>query len=106
MICVHCSGGHSFVEDDDDVESIFRSAFGDRFFFWSFVNEDYPNRKNSSQYSNSYKTSWKRRQRIKDEEEYEYISDDDTNKSVLASERIALGLSASGPLKLDDVKNA
>lgn len=100
--------GYSFCEDDDDddVETIFRSAFGDQFFFWSFVNDDYPNWRNSSRRANSYKTSWKRRQQNEDENEYEYISEDDTSKSNLASERVILGLSASGPLKLDDVKNA
>ncbi|XP_021770365.1 uncharacterized protein LOC110734508 [Chenopodium quinoa] len=101
--------GFSFCEDDDDVqrlETIFQSAFSDRFFFWSFVNDDYSDRRNSSRYSNSGKTSWKRRQWIEDDDEYEYMSEDDTKSSDLASERIALGLSASGPLKLDDVKNA
>lgn len=101
--------GYSFCEDDDDdVETIFRSAFGDRFFFWSFVNEDYPNWRNSSRYSNRSRTSWKRRHQHEDEfeDEYEYMSEHDTKKSDLASERTALGLSASGPLKLEDVKRA
>ncbi|KAL2923854.1 DnaJ-like protein subfamily B member 6 [Bienertia sinuspersici] len=103
----------SFCEDDDDddVESIFRASFGDRFFFWSFVNEDYPNSRNSSRYSNRYKASWKRRHCEEDEYddyeyEHQYRSNRDTKKPELASERIALGLSASGPLKLEDVKNA
>ncbi|KMT15308.1 hypothetical protein BVRB_3g060170 [Beta vulgaris subsp. vulgaris] len=99
--------GYSFCEDDDDdVESVIRSVFGDRFFFWSFVDEDYPNWRNSSRHSNSYKNSWKSRQQNDDDDEYEYISEDDTKKSDLASERVALGLSASGPLKLEDVKYA
>lgn len=98
--------GYNFCEeeDDDDVENVFRSAFGDRFFFWSFVHEDYPNWRNSSRYSNGYKTSWKRRQQSEDE--YDYTSEDDTPKPDLSSHRVALGLSASGPLKLEDVKNA
>ncbi|KAK9664608.1 hypothetical protein RND81_14G055600 [Saponaria officinalis] len=98
--------GFSFCEDDDDdVETVFRSAFGDRFSFWSFVNEDYPNRRRSSRHSNSYRASWRFREQSEDEYD-DYTPENDTRNSNLASERTALGLSASGPLKLEDVKNA
>ncbi|KAL9237795.1 hypothetical protein vseg_012299 [Gypsophila vaccaria] len=97
--------GFSFCEDDDDdVETIFRSAFGDRFSFWSFVNEDHPNRGRSSRNFNNYKASW--RWRVESEDEYAYTPEDDTQDSNMASERATLGLSALGPLKLEDVKNA
>lgn len=97
--------GFNFCDDDDDDdEAPFRSAFGDRFFFWSFVDQDYPNWRTSSRYSNRHNTSWKRRHQSEDE--YEYTSEEDSPKSDLASERTALGLDASGPLKLEDVKNA
>jgi len=103
-----CPGGFNFCEDDDDDddvgEAFFRSAFGDRFFFWSFVHQDYPNWRTSSRHSNRYNASSKRRH--PSEDEYEYTSEEDSPKSELASERTALGLSASGPLKLEDVKNA
>ncbi|KAH9612409.1 hypothetical protein KSS87_010845 [Heliosperma pusillum] len=96
--------GFSFCEDgDDDVETVFRSAFGDRFFFWSYVNEDYPNGRRSSRHSKSHKFSWRWRDQSQDEYDY---TPEDTQKSNLASERTALGLSASGPLKLEDVKTA
>ena len=108
-----CSGGYTFCEedDDDDVETIFRSAFGDRFIFWSFVNQDYSHWRSSSHSTNN--NSWRRRRRQQyeyedeDDDDENFTSADNTRKSAaLASERTALGLSASGPLKLEDVKNA
>ncbi|KAG5072280.1 hypothetical protein JHK86_007491 [Glycine max] len=59
-------GSSHQYRNDFDVETSFRSAFGgNRFFYWSFINEENP--------------QWR---------------------------RLALGLSVSGPLKLEDVKNA
>lgn len=40
------------------------------------------------------------------DEEYGYSTDSDSSESDLASHRMALGLSVSGPLKLEEVKNA
>ncbi|GMH20104.1 hypothetical protein Nepgr_021945 [Nepenthes gracilis] len=96
--------GFHFCEDDVDVETIFRSTFSrDRFYFWSFVNEDNTHWRSSSRYANSFRTSWS--WRYQSEEEYD-SSDCDIPKLDLTSERLALGLNASGPLKLEDVKDA
>ena len=103
------SGGFRFCEDEDedddvDVETIFRSAFGgNRFYYWSFINEENNQWSSSSRYS---RNSWNWRQRIEEEYQYEYEYDCENSESDLASHRLALGLSASGPLKLEDVKNA
>lgn len=95
--------GFEFCEDDFDVETIFRSAFGgNRTFYWSFINEENPQWRSSSGYSNYYGGNWKYRV----EYDYDSSSESDNLESDLASERVALGLSASGPLKLEDVKNA
>ncbi|CAK9169964.1 unnamed protein product [Ilex paraguariensis] len=98
--------GFQFCEDDDiEVETIFRSAFGgNRHFYWSFTNEEPPQWRHSSEYSNSYRNAWKRR--LENEDEYDSSTDSDCSESDLTSERIALGLSVSGPLSLEDVKNA
>ncbi|KAA8516984.1 hypothetical protein F0562_017198 [Nyssa sinensis] len=97
--------GFQFCEDDVEVETIFRSAFGGNgYFYWSFVNEEFPQWRSSSGYSNNYRTSWNWRHKI--EEEYDSSTDLDCSESDLASDRLVLGLSASGPLKLEDVKNA
>ncbi|VFQ74104.1 unnamed protein product [Cuscuta campestris] len=98
-----------FVDDLGlEVENFFRTGFGGKHSFsWSFVNEDFPHR-HSSRHSNTYGHS-KQRFRHK----YEYDDDDDygsreleMRQTDLRSQRLALGLNASGPLNLEDVKNA
>nr|XP_010909601.1 uncharacterized protein LOC105035663 isoform X2 [Elaeis guineensis] len=86
-------------DDDDEVETIFRSAFGGaRYSYWSFSGFENFQWRNSSSHAHS-----------KSSRNWSYESDDETDTSLeseLASERLALGLSASGPLKLEEVKNA
>ncbi|XP_057984038.1 uncharacterized protein LOC131168545 isoform X2 [Malania oleifera] len=97
--------GFEFCEDDVGIETIFRSAFGGNgYFYWSFVNEENPQWRSSSGYSNNYRTSWNWRDRI--DEEYDSSTESDSSELDMASDRMALGLSASGPLKLDEVKKA
>ncbi|GAB4851529.1 hypothetical protein Ancab_030931 [Ancistrocladus abbreviatus] len=97
--------GFQFCDDDVEVENIFQSAFGgDRFFFWSFVNEDNASWRSSSGYANGSRASWN--WRYQSDEEYDSSSEYKSSESDLSSERLALGLSPSGPLKLEDVKNA
>ncbi|KAJ1432838.1 DnaJ domain containing protein [Sesbania bispinosa] len=96
-----------FCEDDFDVENIFRSAFGgNRFFYWSFINEE-NSQWRSGGFSN-YRKSWNWRHRRENEYDSstESDSESDSSYSDLVSDRLALGLSASGPLKLEDVKIA
>ncbi|CAL5430809.1 unnamed protein product [Camellia sinensis] len=101
----HSSGNFHFCKDDIDVETIFRSSFGgNRHCYWSFVDEDFSRWRSSSGYSNNYRTSWNWRHG--DEEDYDSSTESDSSESDLASDRLALGLSANGPLKLEDVKNA
>ncbi|CAN1133675.1 hypothetical protein LINPERHAP2_LOCUS7804 [Linum perenne] len=92
--------GFDFCEDDIDVENIFRSAFGGgRYGFWSFINDDQPRRNKSSRDYGRY--------RFKEEEDYDSSSESDSSSELdLASDRRTLGLSPSGPLKLEDVKTA
>ncbi|KAK7259533.1 hypothetical protein RIF29_25142 [Crotalaria pallida] len=93
-----------FGEDDFDVENILRSAFGgNRFFYWSFVNEENPQWRRSQRFSNNEKYwNW----RHPHENDYDSSSESDSPSSNLSTDRLALGLSASGPLKLEDVKTA
>ncbi|KAL8160805.1 hypothetical protein V2J09_012294 [Rumex salicifolius] len=104
--------GFEFCDDDDDfnAESIFGSAFGgERISFWSFVNEDNSRWRRSSAYSNNAHRggSWHWRvNRDDDDDCSESSSDTDCSELTSASDRLALGLSAYGPLKLDDVKHA
>ncbi|XP_072989252.1 uncharacterized protein [Typha latifolia] len=93
-------GGFEFcISDDDEVETIFRSAFGgERFSYWSFSSSEKFRWRTSSSHAYSKSSSnWR----------YETDEETDTrSQSELTSERQALGLSVSGPLKLDDVKSA
>lgn len=93
--------GFHFCEDDVEVETLFRSAFGgNRHFFWSFINDE-PQR-SSSGYYNNYRTSWN----WTHPNEEDYDTDSDSLESDLSKERKTLGLSVSGPINMDDVKNA
>ncbi|XP_030457796.1 uncharacterized protein LOC115678542 [Syzygium oleosum] len=98
-------GGFQFCKEDDDVDTMFKSAFGgNRFYFWSFINDENPHWWGStSRFSNSYGSYGK--WRFSSYDEYE-TSSDSGNSEAESSDRMALGLSASGPLKLEDVKNA
>lgn len=88
--------------DDFEVENVFRSAFGGnfRYSFYSFINDEGPQWRKSSRHNNDhwFHWSWGHQQ----EEETE----SNNSGSDLASDRLALGLNASGPLSLDQVKNA
>jgi hypothetical protein len=102
-----------FCEDEFEVETIFRSfGGGNKNCYWSFTNEE-PKRTSSS--NSYYKTSWNSSNHYyfedEDEDENGFSSDSDSDKSPkshfnLTKHRATLGLKASGPLNLDDVKNA
>ncbi|XP_022971359.1 uncharacterized protein LOC111470107 [Cucurbita maxima] len=95
-----------FTEDDPDIETVFRSAFGgNRSYYWSFINEENPQWRSSTNYSSNYGRSWNWRYRV--DEDYDDSSNEyEDSDANLASHRLVLGLKASGPLKLQDVKNA
>ncbi|KAL9373678.1 hypothetical protein Peur_033298 [Populus x canadensis] len=97
---------HFCEEDNADVDNIFRSTFGgNRYFYWSFVSDENPQWKNSSDYhSYSYGKNW--RYRVEEDYDCSSESDSDDLESNFASDRLALGLRTYGPLKLEDVKNA
>eukprot|EP00268_Persea_americana_P049181 TRINITY_DN5247_c0_g4_i1.p2 TRINITY_DN5247_c0_g4~~TRINITY_DN5247_c0_g4_i1.p2 ORF type:complete len:310 (-),score=46.11 TRINITY_DN5247_c0_g4_i1:2148-2969(-) len=103
--------GFQFCHSDgEEIEIIFRSAIGgERDFRWSFNSEKDFNWRNSSGYSN-YRSSWNWRFGTDDEDSVDDEDDTSTDcyssESVLASDRQILGLSALGPLNLEEVKNA
>ncbi|KAL3841198.1 hypothetical protein ACJIZ3_025789 [Penstemon smallii] len=98
-----------FDEDDVEFETIFRSAFGggNRHFSWSFTfDDDEPRFRNSSGYysSSNFRTSSNWRYEYGDE--YDFSSESEKPMNNMTSDRLALGLNTSGPLNLEDVKNA
>ncbi|KAJ8564495.1 hypothetical protein K7X08_000955 [Anisodus acutangulus] len=98
----HQQRGFQFFEDEDiEIETFFRSAFGgNRYYYWSFINEELQWR-NSSNYSNSHRWNWRHQY-----SDYDESTDSENSESDLSSERLTLGLNTSGPLNLEDVKNA
>ncbi|CDP10142.1 unnamed protein product [Coffea canephora] len=94
-----------FVDDDDfDVETIFKSALGgNKYTYYSFIDEE-PQWRGSFGRSNNHRHYWNWGRQ--DEEEDSSSSESDSLESDLTSDRLALGLSSSGPLSLTDVKNA
>ncbi|KAG9442515.1 hypothetical protein H6P81_018369 [Aristolochia fimbriata] len=85
--------------DDEDVETVFQSAFrGERVYYWSF----------SSGGNFHWKSSWTDYSRFRFEDEYDHSSTGYHRSSVSdsSSERLALGLSATGPVQLEEIKSA
>lgn len=107
---ITCSGKfrrESFSEDFDDPETIFQERFGNRWYSWTYQKRE----ESSFQYSTSgfewRKHSNRTDHRTKDWENESDIESDDEQCTVgSSSDRTILGLPPSGPLKLDDVKNA
>ncbi|KAM7272135.1 hypothetical protein ACFE04_031349 [Oxalis oulophora] len=92
--------------EDVDIETFFRSAFGGSgCFFWSFVNEDSSQFGRSSNRNFKHGNSWRHRFKYNEDDD-DSSTDSDLSHSNMASNRMALGLSAYGPLKLEQVKSA
>ncbi|XP_078148044.1 uncharacterized protein LOC144543597 [Carex rostrata] len=87
----------SSSDDDEEVETIFRSTFGGRFTYWSF------DRSNST-YRNFHNRS--RDWSYDSDEDEDETFDRNKTKSEMALAKKTLGLSISGPLKLEEVKSA
>ncbi|KAL2326914.1 hypothetical protein Fmac_020341 [Flemingia macrophylla] len=99
-------GDHEFCKDDFNAEAVFRSAFGgNRSFYYSCINEEDSHWKRSRGFS-SYGRSWNQRRRSENEYGSSTESESYCSYSDSISDRLALGLSAYGPLKLEEVKNA
>uniref|UniRef100_A0A0R0JH39 J domain-containing protein n=1 Tax=Glycine max TaxID=3847 RepID=A0A0R0JH39_SOYBN len=95
----------TFNEDfDGHPEQIFQATFGNKWYTWSF--------NNWSGFSSEHSTSgfeWRehsnRTNKWKNESDIEHDDDDDSCVGS-CSDRTVLGLPPTGPLKIEDVKNA
>lgn len=96
-----------FAEDYDDPKTIFQERFGNRWYTWTHQKRE----ESSFQYSASG-FEWREHSNRTDhgtkdwENESDIESDDEPCTVGSSSDRTILGLPPSGPLKLDDVKNA
>ncbi|CAL1409220.1 unnamed protein product [Linum trigynum] len=91
----------TFPDDSDDPESMFQAKFGNKWYTWSF------NQGFASQRSNTESThwTWRRSQECGNASEPE--SDGESPIAVGSfSDRRTLGLPLSGPLDIEEVKNA
>lgn len=92
------------TSDDDDVENIFHGSFGgEKFYYWASSRGGSYQWRSSSGH-NPYVSSEYRNET--DGETDEDTSVDNFPQPDFASERLALGLTASGPLKLAEIKSA
>ncbi|KAG5035932.1 hypothetical protein JHK87_010842 [Glycine soja] len=95
----------SFSEDfDGHTEQIFQATFGNKWYTWSFNNW----RSSSSEHSTSgfeWREHSNRTNKWKNESDTEH-EDDDSCCEGSSSDRTVLGLPPTGPLKIEDVKNA
>ncbi|KAK3124971.1 hypothetical protein QOZ80_7BG0598000 [Eleusine coracana subsp. coracana] len=90
-------GGFEFcTSDEDEPETVFRNAFRHQHtYYWSFSSDDF-------QWRNSRRHSENSRNWSDDTDDEDEVS----APSEVSLARQALGLNTSGPLKLEDVKNA
>ncbi|GJN07488.1 hypothetical protein PR202_ga25324 [Eleusine coracana subsp. coracana] len=90
-------GGFEFcTSDEDEPETVFRNAFRHQHtYYWSFSSDDF-------QWRNSRRHSENSRNWSGDTDDEDEVS----APSEVSLARQALGLNTSGPLKLEDVKNA
>ncbi|KAL2339410.1 hypothetical protein Fmac_007350 [Flemingia macrophylla] len=95
----------SFCEDiDDHPEQIFEATFGNRCYTWSFSNW----RSASSKHSTSG-FEWREHSNTTNKWKNESDVEDDADDSCCVGSRLdrtTLGLPPTGPLKIEDVKNA
>lgn len=101
----------SFCEDfDGQPETIFHATFGTRSSTWSFCDwrgTSFGNSKSGFDGREREHSNWTNRSRTKKwTRESDAESDDDSSCVGSLSDRTVLGLPPTGPLKIDDVKNA
>ncbi|XP_004502898.1 uncharacterized protein [Cicer arietinum] len=99
----------SFCEDvDGHPEQIFQATFGNRWYTWSFSNM-----RGSSSEQSTYGFEWRENasrtnkwKTASDDENDDNDKDDNSCCVGSSSDRTILGLPPTGPLKIEDVKNA
>ena len=102
----------SFCEEDIDghPEQVFHATFGNRSYTWSFSKM-----RGSSSEDSTYGFEWKEQASRTNTDKWKSVSDDEYDDSDKygssysvgsSSDRTILGLPPTGPLKIEDVKNA
>ncbi|KAF8011906.1 hypothetical protein BT93_I0132 [Corymbia citriodora subsp. variegata] len=98
----------SFCEDlDDHPEMVFQATFGNRWYTWSFNSRHsfaFENASSGFQWREDFNGGNRRAREWETASETE--SDDESIRIGSVSDRKMLGLPTTGPLKIEDVKNA
>ncbi|ONM56939.1 Chaperone DnaJ-domain superfamily protein [Zea mays] len=97
VVVVRHWGGFEFcTSDEDEPENLFRNVFRDQHtYYWSFSSDNF--QRNSKRARSQKSRNWS----------FETDEEDEVSApSEVSLARQALGLSTSGPLKLEDVKSA
>lgn len=98
----------SFCEDlDDHPEMVFQATFGNRWYTWSFNSRhsfSFENVSSGFQWREDFNCGNRRTREWETASEAE--SDDESIRIGSVSDRKMLGLPTTGPLKIEDVKNA
>ncbi|XP_021889124.1 uncharacterized protein LOC110808084 [Carica papaya] len=98
-------GKESFSEDFDHSENTFRATFGDRCYTWTFREEPYSRNSTYGFEWREYSSQTNHKTKAWDSSDAE--CDNEASYAVGSwSDRTILGLPPTGPLKLEDVKNA
>ncbi|XP_027364430.1 uncharacterized protein LOC113871529 isoform X2 [Abrus precatorius] len=93
----------SFSEDFDvPTEQVFQATFGNRRYTWSFNNWRGSSERSTSGFEWREHSSWANKWKNESDAEY----DDDSCCIGSSSDRTILGLPPTGPLRIEDVKNA
>ena len=92
-------------EEEEDKTEFWSSAGGRQGFYWSFCEKENPHWTYYSGYDSQRDSSYRRDKSYTDEDKDEDGEDTSLRVNFL-SERRALGLCNSGPLKLTEVKEA
>ncbi|XVE83291.1 hypothetical protein DITRI_Ditri16bG0076400 [Diplodiscus trichospermus] len=94
----------SFSEDFDHPETIFQATFGNKWYTWSFKGDSFQNSESGFEWRE--KSGWTNQRTKEWETTSETESDDELYAVGSSSDRAILGLPLTGPLKIEDVKNA
>ncbi|EOX92389.1 hypothetical protein QUC31_003611 [Theobroma cacao] len=95
----------SFSGDFDHPETIFQATFGNKWYTWSSRGES-SFQNSESGYEWREKSGWTNQRRKQWETMSETESEDESCAVGSCSDRSILGLPPTGPLKIEDVKNA
>ncbi|XP_020535954.1 uncharacterized protein LOC105636607 isoform X2 [Jatropha curcas] len=93
-----------FCEDSDGPETVFNATFGNRWYTWSFHKSTFQG--STSGFEWREQPNWTKHRDEESDVGSETESDSECCSVGSSDDRVMLGLPPSGPLRIEDVKNA